>query len=75
MKNPTEYIGKLDNAGSVFLVNMRPSLWETIMPVLTMFFLQAEPPDFFHRFQFQASLNVQAIFIIRKRRFGKQRTI
>ena len=29
------------------LVNMRPSLWETIMPVLTMFFLQAEPPEFF----------------------------
>lgn len=43
VENPMEYIGRVDNAGSVFSVIILPSRSAIILPVPTMFCLQAAP--------------------------------
>lgn len=48
MENPMEYLGCLDNAGSIFLGQYTTESLEIIMQVLIMFCQQAEQQDFSH---------------------------
>lgn len=55
VENPMEYIGRVDNAGGVFSVIILPSRSAIILPVPTMFCLQAAPRGSFLRCRLTAS--------------------
>ncbi len=75
MKNPLEYIGKLDNAGSVFLGQYASEPLGDYFAGPTTFFLQAEQQDFSLLLVFRALQSVQALFTIQRMLFVKQRMI
>ena len=64
--NPLEYIGRLDNAGSLFLEIILPNRLEIIMQVQITFCQPAEPQDFSRRCPLTALLKNPASFITHK---------
>ena len=64
--NPMEYIGKLDNAGSVFLGNYSPETLGDYFAGLTTFFPQAERLGFLSLFLLTALSRSQASSIIQR---------
>lgn len=65
-ENPMEYVGKLDNAGSVFWVTILQNHLAIILQVLTMFFQHLVQQDFSHRFLSIPLLRNQALFTIQR---------